>query len=139
MGAHKIETWENRLKIADDYLELHRNLLETLEAELPTSITSDYWKKRIDIEQLKNDIEAKEYYIESLKKDKLQQDMERLKNREDAESFALEVLKKARSPLMRGDTKIQLEGLLNKKYEKGTDDWVKWIFRIKEVLDKTNA
>lgn len=139
MATHTIETWENRLQIAEDYLELHKRLIETLQVELPTEQNSDYWKKRIEIEQLKNDIQAKEYYIDSLKKDKIEQELKLFQNKESAEQMASEILKKARSPLMRGDTARQLEGLLKKKHEKGSEDWVKWILRIKEVIDKTNA
>lgn len=139
MAQDITQLWEQRIENEEQYLDLHRKLLACLENELPVLEDSKYWKAKIEIQQIKNDIAAKESYINSLKTDKAQQDAARAFKMHLAKEKGTIILQKARSPLMRGDTALQLQGILKEKHESGTDEWADWIWRINDVLNKTNA
>ena len=139
MGENIIDLWQQRVDREEMYLDLHRKLLACLVAELPKLEDSKYWKAKIEIEQVTNDIAAKEHYLNSLKTDKAQQDAARAFKMHLAKEKGTIILQKARSPLMRGDTALQLQGILKEKHESGTDDWADWIWRINDVLSKTKA
>ena len=133
------QLWNQRLKIEQDYLEAYKNLLECLKNELPETKDSNYWKKVIEIQKTENEIAAKETYINSLLTDKAQQELSMEFKRKLAKEKGILILQKARSPLIKGDTALQLEGLLKEKHDSGSDSWVNWIWRINEVLNKTLA
>lgn len=141
MGENPLELWQQRVAIEESYLKLYEDLLNALQTELDESVKdSKYYKAKIEIYQIENEIKAKQYYLTSLKSDKVAQDVDVQMKMHVAKEMGAKILQRARSPLMaRGDADLELQGLLKEKHETGTNDWADWIFRINQRLLKLQA
>jgi hypothetical protein len=141
MDENPITLWEKRVAVEENYLKLYENLVIALQSELDESAQdSKYYKSKIEIYQMENEIKAKEYYLNSLKSDKAMQEVQVAMKMHFAKENSGKVLQKARSPLMaRGDANLELQGVLKEKHETDTEDWADWIFRINQILLRLQA